>query len=437
MLRKSFMLAAAGVVTSSFAAMPVIEETSVSFDQNNSTRQVNVTYTLEEANAIVTVDFLTNAAPAGAAANWVSIGEKNFTNVGGDVNRIVTPGKRIVTWQPDASWPNHKLKAGEMACRLKAWDVGRSPDYMVVDLTETNAAPHFYVSTEAFPDGGLDNDIYKTAKLVMRRIPAAGVRWTMGSPENEPGRTTDGRETQHAVTFTNDYFIGIYMVSQGQQVTAIDINSAYPSHRTNDCAVINNVNYIQLRGEASEANWPQHGHHVATSSILGKWRAKTGIDFDLPTSAQWEYAVRAGSGDAFFFGQAGYGVSTTVLYPPMNAYAWYGGANGTSKGVQQLIGKKDANPWGLCDVYGNGWEWCLDWFSTAYADDDSIEPQGAQTACDANNYRVMRGGAQGSSAASCRSASIGRDKHNQNTSNGQAASWGNVYRLCCPAQLVW
>ena len=434
MLRKSFMLAAAGVVISSFAAMPVIEETSVSFVQNNSTRQVNVTYTLEEANAIVTVDFLTNAAPAGAAANWVSIGERNFTNVGGDVNRIVTPGKRIVTWQPDASWPNHKLKAGEMACRLKAWDVGRSPDYMVVDLTETNAAPRFYVSTEAFPDGGLANDIYKTTKLVMRRIPAAGVRWTMGSPENEPGHNADGRETQHTVTFTNDYFIGIYMVSQGQQVTAIGINSAYFSHRTNDCAVINNTNYIQLRGVATEADWPQHGHHVAADSILGLWRAKTGIDFDLPTSAQWEYAVRAGTGTGFFFGEYPPG-SSTGIYGPLNSYAWYGGASGTSKNIQQLIGKKLPNPWGLYDVYGNGWEACLDWFSTSYAADDWIEPQGAWSNKD--NKRVYRGGATGSGAGSCKSAAISDTVANSNTASGQAASWGLVYRLCCPAQLVW
>ena len=436
MLRKSFMLAAAGVVASSFAAMPVIEETSVSFDQNNLTRQVNVSYTLEEANAIVTVDFLTNAAPVGAAASWVSIGEKNFTNVGGDVNRIVTPGKRIVTWQPDASWPNHKFKAGEMVCRLKAWDVGRSPDYMVVDLTETNAAPRFYVSTEAFPDGGLDNDIYKTTKLVMRRIPAAGVRWTMGSPTAELGRSTDGRETQHTVTFTNDYFLGIYMVSQGQQITAIGINSAYSSHRTNDCAVINNVNYIQLRGEVSEADWPKHGHHVATGSLLGKWRAKTGIDFDLPTSAQWEYAVRAGSGKAFFFGDDGY--NNTSIYSALNPYAWYGGAGGTAGGsIQHLVGLKEANPWGLYDVYGNGLEWCLDWFSTSYADDDSIEPKGASVASDTNNYRVRRGGSYGSGASGLRSASISCDKHNQDTSYGQARSWDNVYRLCCPAQLVW
>jgi len=305
----------------------------------------------------------------------------------------------------------------------------------VVDLTETNAAPRFYVSTDAFPDGGLANDIYRTKKLVMRRIPAAGVRWTMGSPSTEAGtgRSTDGRENQHEVTLTEDFYLGIYTVSQGQQVEAIGSNTAYPSHRTNDLMVINNTNYIQLRGAASEADWPTHGHHVADASVLGKWRAKTGIDFDLPTSAQWEYACRAGCGNTYFFGVDL--TTAAALLPSLNAYAWFGGANGNSKNNIQLIGQKTPNPWGLYDMYGNIWEACLDWLTYSYADHET-DPKGANSDT-VHTGRIYRGGAAGSGAHSCRSACVNWYAPNSNTANGQAASWAIGYRLACPASLVW
>ena len=283
----------AGAVCADVAEMPAIPGESVQFGQNSLNRLVTISYTLENAPAIVTVDVLTNG---------VSIGDEHLTTVHGDVNKVVQPGEnRLIFWQPDKEWPGYKFRKGEASVVLKGWDIGRPPDYMVVDLTETNGVRRFYVSEKALPDGGLANrNVYLKDKLVMRRIPAAGVTWKMGSSTTEGGRKTDGREEQREVTFTNDYFMAIYPVSQGQQVTAINANTAYPSHRTNDTMVVNNTNYNQLRGSVSDnINWPSTGHDVKADSILGKWRAKTGIDFDLPTSAQWEYACRAGSGTAF------------------------------------------------------------------------------------------------------------------------------------------
>ena len=78
------------------AGGPVIREGSVSVSQDRS-RKVTVTYALDDAPAIVTVDVLTNG---------VSIGAANYPNMVGDVNVIVQPGEnRTVTWRPDKSWP--------------------------------------------------------------------------------------------------------------------------------------------------------------------------------------------------------------------------------------------------------------------------------------------------------------------------------------------
>ena len=408
------------------AAMPVIPQESVVFNQNSNSRLVTISYELQEAPAIVTVDILTNG---------VSIGEHNFTTIRGDVNKLVQPGvNKLIFWQPDKEWPGYKFTQGEVSVIVKGWDKGRPPDYLVVDLTTENAEPRYYVSEKALPNGGLSNrEEYLKNKLVMRRIPAAGVTWKMGSPATEGGRTTDGRETQHDVTFTNDYFMAIYTVSQGQQVTAIGMNTAYPAHRTNDTMVVNNTNYNQLRGSPSESiDWPSTGHDVKADSILGKWRAKTGIDFDLPTSAQWEYACRAGSGTAFCCG-LDIPAGGAVLLPALNSYAWFGGADGNSRGNIHLIGLLKPNDWGLYDMHGNMWEACLDWRTLSYDSADIIEPKGAN----AETYRVYRGGAYGSAASACRSASINGVVPNSNTADGQSASWHITYRLCCPVQLVW
>jgi formylglycine-generating enzyme required for sulfatase activity len=142
-------------------------------------------------------------------------------------------------------------------------------------------------------------------------------------------------------------------------------------------------------------------HHAAMEYC--SWLSqKTGKTYRLPTEAEWEYACRAGTKTAYFFGNDP---------KDLNEYAWY---EGNSEDATHKVGTKKPNPWGLYDMYGNVAEWCLDHYDKNSYQKFSLDqvfnwPVNLPTA---NRFaHVVRGGSWSDKADQCRSATRrGSDK---------------------------
>ena len=111
--------------------------------------------------------------------------------------------------------------------------------------------------------------------------------------------------------------------------------------------------------------------------------------YRLPTEAEWEYAARAGSTARFSYGD-------DPGYTKLKDYAWY---DSNSSSTTHPVGQKLANAWGLYDMAGNVWEWCLDWYGK-YPGGNVTDPRGPAS----GSPRVFRGGSWDSVAWHCRSA---------------------------------
>jgi len=196
----------------------------------------------------------------------------------------------------------------------------------------------------------------------------------MGSPEDEPGHRGD--ETLHQVTLTQGYYMQTTPVTQGEWKAVMGSNPSYFSECGDDCPV-ESVTWLDIQDFISKLNdLDDEGQYA------------------LPTEAQWEYAARAGSRDAFANGSIK--VTGSGYDPVLDSMGWY---TYNSTGRTHPVAQKDPNAWGLYDMHGNVWEWVADWYGD-YAPDSVTDPTGPSSGFG----RVVRGGSWSNVAVSCRSA---------------------------------
>ena len=377
-MKKIFAMVSA--VGASFCAWG-LSVTMGSVEWNAEKRQFAVSYTLSGGGAMVTFD---------AFEGDTLLGGEKLRAAYGEINTRVDEGGHSFVWQADSNW---RGSASAVKIRVRAWAYDNPPPYMSVACFGSYAV-NYYAGEEYLPYA-VTNQYYKQDAILFKRIPAKGITWTMGTA----GAT--GHATRHRVTFTNDYYVGVYPLTLGQYRNIAQWNGDNANYGTVQAAGGANAPaeayvytadmtdygrarpivwaglryYIRDPENSSTAGaWPRDGHSIieqGSSRFLCRFRGYVpGYEFDYPTEAQWEYACRGGKGTKYCNGSDS----------NPDSVAWYASNNADDpkwvEGLPHAVGLKDPNGFGLYDIMGNVREWCLDNWAGNTAMADATDPWG-------------------------------------------------------------
>ena len=331
----------------------------------------------------------------------------------------VTEGAHRVTWDANAEGITYSAKKVKVFASI----VHYAEKYMVIDVSGGSDATTYPVTyMNGAPEGGFNTDEYKGDKIVLRLIPPGS--FVMGSPANEPGhigKESDGkafdytlREIQHAVAITKPFYIGVFEITQKQYKNVMGTLPDIDPKDLGDDRPVSRINHSVIRGAANtkthQYDWPWNAD-VAPSTFMGKLRAKCkevagGEDLsakaqiDLPTEAQWEYACRAGTTTPY---NNGVPCATEAdLETQIKELGW---STEDNTGTHKKVGQYLPNAWGLYDMHGNAWEYCLDWFreDLQNQEGEALDPKGPSS----GTQRCVRGGGGNRTCKKCRSACRG------------------------------
>jgi formylglycine-generating enzyme required for sulfatase activity len=250
------------------------------------------------------------------------------------------------------------------------------------------------------------------------RIPSG--RFMMGSPATEWGHPARA-EDQVEVTITRSFLIRQHEITQEEWTAqGFENPSGLMANGTGDCpepkCPVGNVTWFDAAAFANRLSKAgglptcydlsscdtrvRHGL-VCVTMTLTTPKLYDCKGYRLPTEAEWEYAVRAGTTTAFYSGDITKYSAESDCHPDTNLerIAWYCSNAGPTT---HPGGQKDANAWGLYDMCGNAYEWVHDEYTPeGYGDEPLTDPGGDLVQ---NDLRVMRGGSFNIWSTSCRSA---------------------------------
>ena len=268
---------------------------------------------------------------------------------------------------------------------------------------------------------GFLEDLGEGVTLPMIQIPAG--EFVMGSPGDEPERLDD-EGPQHRVRLAS-FWLGQTPITQAQWRVVARMVAPLGQHWERELTP--NPSHFGDGADSDQRPVEQVSWEDAMEfcrRLNSRLPPSAGRTFTLPSEAQWEYACRAGSTTPFAFGE--------TLSPALANYdstvSYANGPIGVKRGETTPVGRFPANAWGLYDMHGNVWEWCLDrWHDSykrapfdggAWLSNEAQEPE---------VKRLLRGGSWDFHPRGCRSA-FRYGYHPDNRFNG----WG--FRVCCLPQ---
>jgi formylglycine-generating enzyme required for sulfatase activity len=230
--------------------------------------------------------------------------------------------------------------------------------------------------------------------LKMALIPAGS--FTMGSPADEAERRAD--EVQHEVTISKPFYMGVYEVTQKQfydlMVPDFDHESWQyargPLHaglalfyRERKHRGDWRGGKLRLQNPMECVTWDRAVEFCrkVTAQERKAGRLPAGYVYRLPTEAEWEYACRAGT-------RGPYNVKAESDKPEaLKSEDYLKSFANVGHGCPLTVGERKPNAWGLHDMHGNVYEWCLDWYGP-YPAGKATDPTGPAK----GKKRVGRGG---------------------------------------------
>ncbi len=232
-------------------------------------------------------------------------------------------------------------------------------------------------------------------------INAANASFIMGSPETEEGHFAD--ERQHKVSFTKNFYMSTYEITNAQYAKYLNITGYRPTDSFTIGEGENKLTYVYVKENDTcgvyfnynLAKWVPADNMDNNPAVHITWfGAKAFAEYvggDLPTEAQWEFACRAGTTTAFSFGD------DVALFDEYGVYE-----NNCEGNHASAVGTKKPNAWGLYDMHGNANEWCLDLWDmlSEWPEEDLVDPVSPTP----GGFNLIRGGSWFSSALYCRSA---------------------------------
>jgi len=280
---------------------------------------------------------------------------------------------------------------------------------------------------EAAPNGPFTQKI-PGSEISFKMVPIPGGSFMMGSPDGEKDRKDD-EGPQHEVRI-DPFFMEEHEVTWAEYSLFLDNYNRLgkkavveiPTDRMADAVTYPTPMYDveaapkldRMGGRGDE--YPAVIMSQFAARQYTKWLSKkTGRFYRLPTEAEWEYAARAGTKTAYFFGDDP---------SKLGDYAWFSSNSNESDGDPGYhpIMQKKPNPWGLYDIYGNVSEWCVDQYADGW-----YKQFAGKTADwkDAINWpktqypRVLRGGSYASDPPECRSAARSSSNRHLNEEDPQ------------------